>query len=147
MEIRSCKNLDNKSLGEIYDLCRPDEFYGEPERHKTVQWFDEPFIQDNICHANILAGEIDGKVVGFCGSRSNHVYWLFVLPGHRKKGMARRLLNEPICNMRGKITLFVWSSNVRAKSRYISCGFEQCERKMVDYYGKSLSLDTMALER
>lgn len=147
MKIRRYKESDNKFLGEIYDLCRPDEFYGELGQHKIVRWFDEPFIQDNLSQSSILVAEVDGKIVGFCGSRNNHIYWLFVLPEHREKGIAKKLINEVVRQMNGKITLLVWSSNQKARMLYQSCGFELSERKLVDYYGKPLSLDSMVLER
>jgi len=97
-----------------------------------------------------LVAEVDGEVVGFVaglierrgdGGRVGHVYTLDVRAGHRRKGVASRLLDglERAFAERGiaACILEVRVDNVAALRLYSGRGYAVVER-LRDYYGRGV---------
>jgi GNAT superfamily N-acetyltransferase len=70
--------------------------------------------------------EIDGQIVGVVGIRENwHVYHLFVVEAHHRKGIARQLWKVALetCRLAGNWEEFTVNSSRYAKPLYERLGF------------------------
>ena len=77
---------------------------------------------------NIVVGKLNGEVVGFAGSRNEHISWRFVHSEHRRKGIASALQLHVMRAMGGDITLGLVKGNIGAQALYKRCGFlVECE--------------------
>ncbi|MEG0750405.1 MAG: ribosomal protein S18-alanine N-acetyltransferase [Oscillospiraceae bacterium] len=82
-------------------------------------------------HARLIVAEREGEVVGFCDMHivadDAHINELAVIPGHRRLGAARALMDEALALSRASgcavLSLEVRGHNVPAIALYRSCGF------------------------
>ncbi|WBF66924.1 GNAT family N-acetyltransferase [Desulfovibrio subterraneus] len=70
-----------------------------------------------------------GTVQGFIGMLGTTIGGLFVLPQASGKGIGARLIRH-VADMRGPLTVEVFSANTRAFSFYRRSGFIECERSI-----------------
>jgi putative acetyltransferase len=70
-----------------------------------------------------------GTVQGFIGMLGTTIGGLFVHPQASGKGIGTRLIRH-IADLRGPLSVEVFSANTRAISFYRRCGFIECERSI-----------------
>jgi ribosomal protein S18 acetylase RimI-like enzyme len=123
--IRPCREADETDIVGLWQVCGLTRPWNPPAA-------DIAFLRSSG-HGEILlaeeAGEIAGSVmVGHDGHRG-WVYYLAVLPAHRQRGLARRLMRaaEEWLAARGvrKCELMIRSTNEAAAGFYASLGYER----------------------
>lgn len=48
MVLRKYRDCDSSQIQEIYNLSRPDEFYGEEEKFECMAWDEDEYISSII---------------------------------------------------------------------------------------------------
>ncbi|HXP85677.1 MAG TPA: GNAT family N-acetyltransferase [Bryobacteraceae bacterium] len=96
-------------------------------------------IEDYLAH-DCLVALTDGRVTGFLAIRTvppseHEILNLAVDPAHRRRGIARRLLQEALLTRPGDWFLDVRESNTAAQSLYKSLGFSPIGRRE-NYYAE-----------
>lgn len=123
MKIRSYGLSDWETVREIYDLSKPDEMSGSVDLRAILPLGEDPAHLALFDESTILVIEDAGRVVGFGGYRGNYISWLYVHPAHRRKGVARMLVQEMRERLSGTITLNVGRNNSAARRLYETFGF------------------------
>jgi ribosomal protein S18 acetylase RimI-like enzyme len=110
------------------------ELWGEARSAAAVTPDSIPAVERLLGHSpdGLLVAEIDGRVVGalvaaWDGWRGN-MYRLAVLPSYRRRGIARRLVEEGHARLLAKgarrVTALVGSDEEEAKSLWRALGYE-----------------------
>lgn len=145
MEVRKYQDGDYDQVEKIYNVSRPDEFYGEKEQFSYEPWSEDEYIQSILKESEIYVCEENG-IVGFCGYRANHINWLFVSPEFRGRGVASQLLAFVMPLMGAGITLTVGQSNERANKLYSKFGFVVKRHFIAPYQSSELAVSTLVFE-
>jgi GNAT superfamily N-acetyltransferase len=67
--------------------------------------------------------EENSKVIGFAGNKGNYISWMFVDPGYRRKGIAKKFLNKILKDLKGEIKLNGAKNNTAGKNLDKKFGF------------------------
>ncbi len=145
--IRAYEENDWDQISAIYDLAKPDEMKGIIDPDAII-----PLAQDNqmlryFFDSEIMVYEKKGQILGFVGRKKDVVSWLFVHPNHRRKGVARSLLNKLIMTYRETLKLNLTKRNQSALTLYESLGFEQFDEFEGNMYGHPIPAVRMRLHR
>ena len=133
MKLRPYRAQDWPVVCEIYDLAKPEELVGVVAPEAILPLDSDSSMRKLFAGSTVTVAELNSRVVGFAGSRSNFITWLFVHPGFRKTGVASALLNELLASLGWPVTLNVASGNVPARSLYGRFGFH-VEREFVGMF-------------
>lgn len=100
---------------------------------EASQWAPLDYLQYEC-----MAAEQEGLVVGFLAARPLaegewEILNLAVAPAHRKRGIARRLLNDLLERHVGEFFLEVRQSNLAARRLYSQAGFKMITQRL-QYY-------------
>lgn len=145
--IRAYKKADWDQVSAIYDLAKPDEMRGIVDAQAIIPLAQDSQMLRYFSDSEVWVYEENGSVVGFIGRKKDVVSWLFVHPDHRRKGIARSLLNELIRIHHGTLRLNLAKSNQPAMTLYESCGFEIFEEFEGNMYGRPIPAVRMRLPR
>jgi ribosomal protein S18 acetylase RimI-like enzyme len=142
--LRAPTRAEIAGLADIFDVYR--EHYGElPDHTRTAAWLDAN-IEDRRIEA--FVAQVDGEFVGFAtvatvpASPRLGCFWqirdLCVAPGHRRRGIARALLDAirdaATAASAVRVSLLTEADNEAALRLYAASGYE-----IVDGY-RSLTL-------
>ncbi len=130
MIIRPYTDADWKSIADIYNLSKPDELRGSVDQRAFLPLERDARSQRLFRESRILVVEDQEEVLGFAGNSGNYISWMFVHPHHRRKGVARLLLEHILTSLDGKVKLNVFKNNHAACALYQQFGFE-IEREFV----------------
>ena len=127
--VRSFRRSDGEALSRLWGLVFPDD---PPWNAPTVMIENKLRVQPDL----LLVGEIGGTVVGavmagFDGVRG-WIYHLAILPEHRRRGFATRLVRSAEQGLRflgcPKVNLQVRPTNQDVVEFYRSVGYQVEER-------------------
>lgn len=117
------RSMEDRDLARIAEVER--EVFGDP--------WPESFFRAELAHAGIHArvAEFDGELAGYSmawlGEGEGHLGNLAVVPGRRRRGIARRLVEDLLDHARAQdadpLTLEVRVSNFAAQGLYRAHGF------------------------
>ncbi|MBI5594237.1 MAG: GNAT family N-acetyltransferase [Deltaproteobacteria bacterium] len=133
--IRAYREADWNQVSAIYDLAKPDEMKGFVDAQAITPLAQDGPMLRYFSDSELWVYEENGYVHGFIGLKKDVVSWLFVHPDHRRKGIARSLLNELINIHQGSLRLNIAKSNQPAMTLYESFGFEAFEEFEGNMYG------------
>ena len=145
--IRAYRKTDWGQVSAIYDLAKPDEMRGIVDAQAITPLAQDSQMLRYFSDSELWVYEENGAVIGFIGRKKDVVSWLFVHPDHRRKGIARSLLNELIRIHQGPLKLNLVKSNQPALTLYESCGFEVFEEFEGNMYGCSIPAVRMRLPK
>jgi ribosomal protein S18 acetylase RimI-like enzyme len=133
MKIRPYEPADWTRLCEIHDPARMDELqaFGQPDAFLTLEQTAE---NEGLFESELLVAEIDGRVEGFVGFKSDEVTWLYISPARYRQGIGRALLRHAIAASGPETRIEALEGNDRAMALYLSEGFvirERAEGKLV----------------
>jgi len=147
MPIRPYRDTDWTAVRDIYDLAKPDEMRGVVDASGIPPLEADADMMALFQSSQILVMESGGQIVGFGGSRSTSITWLFVHPEYRRKGIAHALVLEMLERLVGTITLNVATTNVAAYNLYQRLGFT-VEREFVGQFnGHACPVARLRFER
>ena len=141
MAWRYLKTGEEEMLAQIQNRCFADTWGYNPNTARDIAWWLK--VKGTSPGDIILA--LDGtQVIGYCWTRletdctpapskcRGRIFMLGVLPGHRGKGIGRKLLNAGISHLKRKgrhiIDITVDSHNASAMALYRSFGFQVREQ-------------------
>lgn len=123
MKIRPYTKKDWNSVKDIYNISKPDECRGSVDLRAIIPLEDDEKNLKLFSESDIFVMEEDDKVLGFAGNKGNYISWMFVDPAHRRKGIAEKLLNKVLKDLKGEIKLNVAKNNTAGKNLYKKFGF------------------------
>lgn len=147
MQIRKYTDADFDRVANIYNLARPDEFYGEQGTFITTPWAQDEYMMSILKDSTLFVYEEGDAIQGFCGFTGERINWLFVDPAYRGKGVGQQLLSHLLTKLEKGATLSVWDSNLRAKSLYIKHGFVVSRAFYIHFQGSRLLVNKMLLNQ
>ena len=124
MNIRSYKNDDWDLVKDIYNLSKPDEMRGSVDLKALIPLENDQSNIDLFNKSKILVMEEGNNILGFGGNKGNYISWLFVHPNHRRKGVAKTILDQVLNGLTGEIRLNVAKHNNAAINLYKQLGFQ-----------------------
>ena len=136
--IRSYRKTDWGQVSAIYDLAKPDEMRGIVAAQAITPLAQDSQMLRYFSDSEVWVYEENGSVIGFIGRKKDVVSWLFVHPDHRRKGIARSLLNKLMESWKGPLELKVTRSNQVAMRLYVNLGFEVDEEFEGSMYGRRI---------
>lgn len=127
---RAATAADEPFLRTLFTESR-DELALLPDAIAELQWraqqrhFEQAFPQ--ATHEVIVVGGVDvGRLVLAVGDTEVHVVELAVARGHRRQGIASRVLAGVIGDAADRpVTLQVWATNAPARALYDKLGFRR----------------------
>ena len=146
MKIRPYKASDWEAVRDIYDLSKPDEMRGGVDVGAIIPLQQDPAGLALFHGSAIFVAEDGDRVIGFGGHRANYISWLFVHPEHRRKGVARALLNEMMEDLEGPATLNVGAWNLAARQLYHEAGFVATREFIGTFNGRDVAVLTLVYE-
>jgi ribosomal protein S18 acetylase RimI-like enzyme len=132
--LQTCKEDDMASLKKVYDKAYEDVEFAP--QFLTKEHFVEMCLREDVFYDRSLVAvddEDEGEVVGFllAGLRNKYarISMLGVLPDHREKGIAKRLINRLIRDLREiedvkSITVEVFEGSDHVVELFEDFGFE-----------------------
>lgn len=123
VQIRRYETSDWDAVREIYGLSKPDEMRGSVDLSAILPLEADEGHLALFRESSISVAEDAGQVVGFAGHRGNYISWVYVRPTHRRRGVARRLVQDMLGRLTGTVTLNVGANNTAARQLYETLGF------------------------
>jgi ribosomal protein S18 acetylase RimI-like enzyme len=147
MNIRQYSDTDWKEVEKIYNLSKPDEMRGSVDLQALIPLKEDSNAIKLFQDSEIIVMEENDKIIGFAGNKGNYISWLFVHPNHRKKKVARKLLNKILSTLKGSIVLNVAQNNNAANNLYESLGFKIEKKFIGNFNGFESKTMTLKLEK
>jgi len=145
--IRDYKSADWEQVCEIYDLSKPDEMKGLVDSNLIIPLAHDDKMLLYFNESTIWVYEDAYKIIGFIGIKEDVVSWLFVHPGFRRKGVARKLITRIIKEHNHSLKLNIAKTNHAAMSLYLDLGFEVFEEFEGKMYGQAIPAVRMKLNK
>lgn len=123
IHVRAYRDEDWNAVCRIHDAARPIELEGSCDPRAFVPIEDDPVELEDLCQCTILVAEEAESVVGFAGFDGSYLGWLYVDPGHHRKGIGRMLLRAAVQSTSGEHWTIVLDGNTPAIRLYESEGF------------------------
>ncbi len=147
MRLRFYKDTDWGNVKDIYNLSKPDEMRGSVDLRALIP-LEEDGNNLKLFHDSIIfVVEENETILGFGGNKGNYISWLFVHPNHRRKGVAKTILQQILSQLTGTIKLNVAKNNMAAKTFYKKFGFKIEREFMGNYNGYQSQAMTLSLEK
>ena len=127
--VRASRRSDGEALSALWRLVFPDD---PPWNAPTVMIENKLRVQPDLLLVGEIAGTVVGAVIaGFDGVRG-WIYHLAILPDHRRRGFATRLVRSAEQGLRSlgcpKVNLQVRPTNHDVVEFYRSVGYQVEER-------------------
>ncbi len=145
MKIRPYKNDDWNSVKDIYNLSKPDEMRGSVDLKALIPLEKDQSNIDLLNTSDVLVIEEQNEICGFGGNKGNYISWLFVHPDHRRKGIAKKILDQILSSLTGEIRLNVAKHNNAAINLYKEYGFKIEREFQGNYNGYKSQAITLLL--
>jgi ribosomal protein S18 acetylase RimI-like enzyme len=125
-------------------------YYNERAKQEEVAKYSEGELRGMSREdpASILVARIGGRVVGFCLSRYDDgliwLSWFGVVPGNRKQGLGRALLDALAATLHERKAHKIWcdtrTDNVRSQQVLEAAGFKRITQIANHWYGQDFIL-------
>ncbi len=139
LSIRAATRADAPAIIANINAVCAEEIYLQTDRFiSDARWDAVLYHPESVPDHLLLVAELDGKIIGAlrlfpgtCGAKDRHTAELgmHVLAEYRDRGIGARLLEQALTwahtQHYKKLTLSVFSTNVRAIHLYAKFGFEQ----------------------
>ena len=122
IQLRPATSADGPEVAALFIASRHDALPYLPELHtdeSTTQWISETVLR----HSTVWVAELDGIIVGFSSLVGDHLDHLYVRPGHYRQGVGDRLLARAKAMSSGRLRLFTFQRNARARAFYEARAF------------------------
>ena len=147
MILREYKDTDWEEVKEIYNLAKPDEMRGSVDLRALILLKDDEKNIELFHDSRIYVIEKDNILLGFGGNKGNCISWLFVHPNHRRKGVAKLIIEQILSQLTGTIKLNVAKNNIAAMALYNKFGFKIEREFEGNYNGYKSQAMTLCLEK
>ena len=123
--VRACRGPERREVAALWERVFP----GGAPRNEPLRVIDEKMrMEDDLLFIALREGRVVGTVMAGYDGHRGWVYRLAVSPGHRRSGIARRLMRraEAALAARGcaKVNLQVRAGNEAAVDFYRALGYE-----------------------
>ena len=148
MKIKSYEKQYFAQLGAVMDKARMQELEAENLEPVFVAFRDAPYL-DYLLSCKIYVALEDEKLMGFIGFKSGKIEFIYVDPNAQGRGIATKLIEKTLDELKRPVSLEVFTNNNRAKALYKKFGFETVKtitEKWSDEYPVLFSQDTMELK-
>lgn len=148
MKIKSYEKQYFAQLGAVMDKARMQELEAENLEPVFVAFRDAPYL-DYLLSCKIYVALEDEKLMGFIGFKPGKIEFIYVDPNAQGRGIATKLMEKTLNELKRPVSLEVFTNNNRAKALYKKLGFETVKtitEKWSDEYPVLFSQDTMELK-
>ncbi len=147
MKIRFYKETDWENVKDIYNLSKPDEMRGSVDLRALIPLEEDSNNLKLFHDSQIFVIEEDKTIIGFGGNKGNYISWLFVHQNHRRKGVAKAILQQILSQLTGTIKINVGKNNMAGRALYKKSGFK-IEREFIgNFNGYKSQAMTLSLEK
>jgi GNAT superfamily N-acetyltransferase len=122
-ELRRASAEDSDELAALFGASRDEALPYLPKLHTAED--DRGWMRDVVlatCQVWVVADET--RILGFMALNDDHVDHLYVLPGWQGQGVGSRLLDVAKERAPGRLRLYAFQRNTRARGFYERRGFE-----------------------
>lgn len=140
--IRKYVESDFSSISEIYALCKLDELKYEDKEFEFIALADDRKRLDRLNKSDVYVYE-DNNIIAYVAYCDDEITALFVHPDHRRKGIAKQLLEFILAKTPAAVNLNVARSNWPAKTLYSRYGFKDVCEFETSYNGVTVIANTM----
>jgi GNAT superfamily N-acetyltransferase len=144
VHIRDYEKTDWEAICQIHDRARPDELKGSCDPRAFVPIENDPEVESLRKSRKYVAIERD-VVVGFVGIDGDYLAWLYVDPGHYRRGIGRQLLRYATDKIGVGAWTIVLDGNRPARSLYEDEGFSEMRVFQSDNAGYPVTCIRMEL--
>jgi ribosomal protein S18 acetylase RimI-like enzyme len=122
--LRPASAADVRVVADIFTASRRDALPYLPELHSDDDTYGH-FANVVTQRCAIWLAEQEGRIIGFMAwnAATEHIDHLYLLPGHYRRGVGSSLLEKAKALSRGRIQLFAFQRNARARAFYERHGF------------------------
>jgi GNAT superfamily N-acetyltransferase len=120
--VRPATDLDASAIADVFLTSRQDALPYLPRVHsddETRQWIAAVVVR----RGGVWVAELDGRIAGFLSVVGEELDHLYVRPGYYRQGIGDRLLAKAKELSPGRLRLFTFQRNVRARTFYEARGF------------------------
>ena len=132
--IRAYDDADWPEVCHVHDRARPHELAGSCDPRAFIPLADDPEAEELPEYALLVACHGD-RVVGFTGTKSDYIGWLYVDPDYFGNGIGRKLLRRAMKQAGPTAWTICLHGNQRALRLYLSERFKQVEESQSDNAG------------
>lgn len=105
----------------------------------------EEMARDHLPHADIHVLDVEGRPIGFAALNGDHLEALFIDPSLQSYGYGTHLMAHAM-SLHSRLSLCVYSRNVRAVSFYLRLGFHAREVRIDPLTGEEETLMVWPLQ-
>jgi ribosomal protein S18 acetylase RimI-like enzyme len=122
--LRPAQLADAPIIAELFTASRRDALPYLPELHTDDDTLDH-FTKVVPARCQVWVAEEGGLIIGFMAwnAGTEHLDHLYLLPGRYRRGVGTRLLDKAKVLSQGKIQLYAFQRNTRARAFYEHHGF------------------------
>jgi GNAT superfamily N-acetyltransferase len=122
--LRQAGLADGAVIAAVFRASRRDALPYLPELH-TVEDTVDHFSNVVPARCHVWVAEEGGLIIGFMAwnAGTEHLDHLYLLPGRYRRGVGTRLLDKAKALSQGKIQLYAFQRNMRARAFYEHHGF------------------------
>ena len=122
--LRQAGPADGPAIAQLFTASRRDALPYLPELHTEDDTLDH-FTNTVPARCEVWVAEEGGRLIGFMAwnAETEHLDHLYLLPGRYRQGLGTKLLDKAKALSRGKIQLYAFQRNARARAFYERHGF------------------------
>jgi len=120
--LRPARSADAREIADLFIAARHDALPYLPHLHTdedTRRWMSDTVLRQST----VWVAEQDGAIVGFFSLAGDHLDHLYIRPGHYRQGVGDRLLAKAKAMSPGRLRLFTFQRNARARAFYEARAF------------------------
>ena len=123
--LRQAAPSDGHAIATLFMASRRDALPYLPELHSDDDTLDH-FTNVVPSRCSVWLAEESDRLVGFMAwnTETKHVDHLYLLPGTYRRGIGTTLLDKAKALSKGKIQLYAFQKNTRARAFYEHHGFQ-----------------------
>lgn len=122
--LRQATSADGPAIAALFLASRRDALPYLPELHTDEDTLDH-FTKVVPSRCAVWLAEERGRLVGFLAwnAATQHLDHLYLMPGYYRRGIGTMLLDKAKALAQGKIQLYAFQKNARARAFYEHHGF------------------------
>ncbi|MBI1212003.1 MAG: GNAT family N-acetyltransferase [Alphaproteobacteria bacterium] len=125
ISLRQATSADEPVIASIFLASRRDALPYLPELHSDADTLDH-FTNEVPARCSVWLAEEDAHGIGFMAwnAETAHLDHLYLLPGYYRRGIGTMLLEKAKALSKGKVQLYAFQRNARARAFYERHGFK-----------------------